>query len=63
MIFQALLDCMDFTGWLLLAFALLLLTDVIKNWRRSDSPPGPLALPFFGNVFTGVDFESIQKVS
>lgn len=54
---------MDFTGWLLLAFALLLLTDVIKNWRRSDSPPGPLALPFFGNVFTGVDFESIQKVS
>lgn len=62
MIFQAIFDRMDFTGWLLLGFALLLLTDVIRNWRPHNLPPGPWAVPFLGNVFTGVDFKTMEKV-
>ena len=62
MIFQAIFDCMDFTGWLLFGFALLLLTDVVRNWRPHNLPPGPWALPFLGNVFTGVDFKTMDKV-
>ncbi|XP_034035099.1 cytochrome P450 2J2-like [Thalassophryne amazonica] len=63
MIFQTLFECMDFTGWLLLIFAVLLLTDVVKNWTPSKFPPGPLALPFVGNVFTGIDFKTINKLA
>ena len=62
MIFQALFDCMDFTYWLVLGFALLLLFDVVKNWRPHSFPPGPLSVPFLGNVFTGVNFKTLEKV-
>ncbi|XP_060933844.1 cytochrome P450 2J2-like isoform X1 [Limanda limanda] len=63
MIFQAIFDCLDFTGWLLFGFTWLLLTDVIRNWRPHNLPPGPWALPFLGNVFTGVDFKTMQKLA
>lgn len=54
---------MDFSGWLLLSFVVLLLTDVIRNWRPSSFPPGPRAVPFLGNVFTGVDFKTMEKLA
>ncbi|XP_039666476.1 cytochrome P450 2J2-like [Perca fluviatilis] len=63
MIFHALLEYMDFTGWLLLSFVVLLLTDVVRNWRPHSFPPGPWAVPFLGNVFTGVDFKTMEKLS
>nr|QQL94710.1 cytochrome P450 2j2 [Lateolabrax maculatus] len=63
MIFQALIEFMDFTGWLLLSFVVLLLTDVVRNWRPHSFPPGPWAVPFLGNVFTGVDFKTMEKLA
>lgn len=63
MIFQALFERVDFTGWLLISFLVLLLTDVIRNWRPHNFPPGPWAVPFLGNVFTGVNFKTMEKVS
>lgn len=62
MIFQTLFEYMDFTGWLLFGFVLLLLIDVVRNWRPSNFPPGPWAVPFLGNIFTGVDFKTMDKV-
>lgn len=53
---------MDFTGWLFFSFVVLVLTDVFRNWRPHSFPPGPWAVPFLGNVFTGVDFKTMEKV-
>lgn len=54
---------MGFTSWLLLSFVVLLVTDVVRNWRPHSFPPGPLAVPFLGNVFTGVDFKTMEKLA
>ncbi|XP_040895829.1 cytochrome P450 2J2-like [Toxotes jaculatrix] len=63
MIFQAIFDCMGFSGWLLFGFVLLLLTDVVRNWKPHNFPPGPSAVPFLGNIFTGVDFKTMEKLA
>uniref|UniRef100_A0A665TRI5 Cytochrome P450 2J2-like n=1 Tax=Echeneis naucrates TaxID=173247 RepID=A0A665TRI5_ECHNA len=52
-----------FLFWLLLGFLLLLLTDVVRNWRPHSFPPGPCPVPFLGNIFTGLDFKTLEKLA
>ncbi|XP_026161320.1 cytochrome P450 2J2-like [Mastacembelus armatus] len=56
-------ESMDFTGWLLFGFLLLLLSDVVRNWNPRNFPPGPWAWPFVGNIFTGLDFKTMEKLA
>nr|XP_057929732.1 cytochrome P450 2J2-like [Doryrhamphus excisus] len=63
MIFQALLQCLDVSGWLLFGFVVLLLTDVVRNRRPPSFPPGPWAVPFLGNVFTPADDKSMENLA
>lgn len=62
MILQKIFAYMDFSSLVLLIFLVLLITDVIRNWTPRNFPPGPWAMPFVGNIFTGVDFRTTEKV-
>ncbi|KAM4628765.1 cytochrome P450 2J2-like isoform 1-T1 [Polymixia lowei] len=63
MILHALFECMDLTSWLVFSFVVLLVADVVRNRRPPNFPPGPCAVPFLGNVFTGVDFKTMDKLA
>ncbi|XP_066532446.1 cytochrome P450 2J2-like [Hoplias malabaricus] len=62
MILQYLLY-LDCKSWLVGIFLLLLLIDIFKNKCPPSFPPGPRPLPFLGNIFTGLDFKTIDKLA
>lgn len=62
MILHNLFNYVDFTSCLLAVFVFLLIADFIRNKNPPNFPPGPRPLPFVGNIFTGLDFKSVDKV-
>ncbi|KAK7888833.1 hypothetical protein WMY93_024393 [Mugilogobius chulae] len=41
----------------------MVLIDLVKNGRPQNFPPGPLGVPFLGNIFIGLDFNTINKLA
>ncbi|KAG5275688.1 hypothetical protein AALO_G00123440 [Alosa alosa] len=63
MILNLLLDLLDLKGWLVVFCVLLIVVDIVKNKDPPNYPPGPWPLPVVGNVFTGVDFKTMDKLA
>lgn len=62
MIFSFLFELLDIKEWLIFILAFLVFIQIIWNRNPANFPPGPLGLPFLGNVFTGVDYKTMNKV-
>ncbi|XP_072537953.1 cytochrome P450 2J2-like [Salminus brasiliensis] len=62
MVLHNLLESFDLKCWLIFFFLFLLLVDIIRNKNPPNFPPGPWRPPFVGNIFTGADLKTIDKL-
>ncbi|KAG9282741.1 cytochrome P450 2J2-like [Astyanax mexicanus] len=63
MILHFLSNYINLFCFLLVIFLFLLFIDNIRNRNPDRFPPGPWPLPFVGNLFTGLDFRTINKLA
>ncbi|XP_077077211.1 cytochrome P450 2AD6 [Siphateles boraxobius] len=62
MILYSLYESLDFKSCLFLICLLLLLIDMIRNKNPANFPPGPWPLPILGNVFTDVNYKTVDQL-
>jgi len=62
MILYSLYESLDLKSSLFLIFLLLLLIDMIRNKNPANFPPGPWPIPILGNVFTDVNYKTVDQV-
>ncbi|KAL1022538.1 hypothetical protein UPYG_G00029030 [Umbra pygmaea] len=63
MILQGVLDSFDVKCWLFFIFVFLLVVDIVRSRPPPKFPSGPWSLPFLGNVFTNLDFKTMDKMA
>ncbi|XP_051581259.1 cytochrome P450 2J2 [Myxocyprinus asiaticus] len=61
MILYSLYEWLDLKGCLFCFCLLLLLIDIIRNKNPANFPPGPQPLPILGNVFTDVNYKTMDQ--
>uniref|UniRef100_A0A8C9WC38 Cytochrome P450 2J2-like n=1 Tax=Scleropages formosus TaxID=113540 RepID=A0A8C9WC38_SCLFO len=60
---NSVLELLDIKSFLLFVSVFLLLTEILKNKNPPNFPPGPLPLPVLGNIFTGLDIKTVNKLA
>ncbi|KAK2863891.1 hypothetical protein Q7C36_003045 [Tachysurus vachellii] len=63
MVFYSLFELFTFKDWLIFTAFFLLFIHFFLKKNSPNVPPGPVPLPFLGNVFTGSDYMTMNKLA